>query len=257
MGIEKVQQRKTRRERFESVMEMRKKRAIESIKSLENISNKSNYYYEKDEIVIIYRDLLSAIVEVIALFNKGTPEERLRLYMQADEMQLEYLEDKDPEVARLFKTELPMNPYFEQRESRPVVSDDIKNLTHRLERLERMQEGISTIRKDYNLSLNKEITKINTDYKVIKDKLRKLDRFFVNEGLNGKSYILDPKYDMSSMSDHPKNDIDKERLKWIANGRTFEDIIDSESPYSTAPGFQDPRECLQADIRRGRVIEIS
>ena len=229
-----------RRERFLRVKERRVLNALTAIESLENLSNKTNYDFSQKEIDEMYGILLAKLKDVFASFFSSSSKEKFWQLVRSDEIQYEQIKKNDPELYSHIEQEL-----LRQKNSTPSTSNerrsqDFKNLAYAINNL---SVGIKDMHK--KISCITEKTESNT---------KRIDRMLRHTQFKQDNvFILNPDFNLDSIRNHDLF----ERLEWIRNKRTFKEITDSESPYSKISGFSSPVDCLNWDIRQGRVVEIS
>lgn len=215
----------TRKERFLRVSKNRLERALAAIESIEKLSNKSNYDYEESDINNISGRLMAKVKLVMSSFGSYSSVERFERLVEQDQLQYRLLKESDPEVYKLVQSYLtnsnPINAAYTSIQDSKSKEDDL------IEKLEHLYDQL--LKKNH-----------------INDNEYHADDDF---------FILDPDFDMSRM--RAQHNID--RLLWLKRGRTFNEVISSNSPYRIHPDNEktNPRRNLYWDISNGRVIQAS
>ena len=212
----------TRKKRFIRVSKKRLDRALEAIDSLENLSNKANYEYSCDEINEISGKLMARVKLVMASFGSTNAEDRYQRLIEQDLIQYELLKNSDLEVYELVSKQLEnYNPFKAAYESNKQRKSNESELIEKLRDL----------------------------YKELENKNKSESTQSQQEDF----FILNPSFELNNL--RATHNID--RLKWLKNGRQYNEITSVDSPYRIHPDSnkRDPIKNLKWDIDQGRVIQ--
>ena len=212
----------TRKERFIRVSKKRLDRALSAIDSLENLSNKANYEYSCDEINKISGKLMARVKLVMASFGSKNAEDRYQRLIEQDLIQYELLKNSDLEVYELVSKQLenhnPLKAAFETNKQRKSNESEL------LEKLRDLYKELENKNKSESTQSQQE------DF-----------------------FILNPSFELNNL--RATHNID--RLKWLKNGRQYEEITAVDSPYRIHHDNNkcDPIKNLKWDINQGRIIQ--
>lgn len=100
MEVMKEQEKRDRRERFESLSEKRKDKAIKYIRSIGKLADSSNYKYSEEDGIKIIRELHDELRALTILFIKGagSVEQKFQRILDFDLAVIQSLEKADPEL---------------------------------------------------------------------------------------------------------------------------------------------------------------
>jgi cell division protein ZapA (FtsZ GTPase activity inhibitor) len=96
----KEEEKRDRRERFESLSEKRKDKAIKYIRSIGKLADSSNYKYSEEDAIKIIQEIHDELRALTILFIKGagSVEQKFQRILDFDLAVIQSLEKTDPEL---------------------------------------------------------------------------------------------------------------------------------------------------------------